>query len=388
WADGHAGLGSALQLQGRHDQATEHLQQALTLQPDRGWVHHALLTNRGFTLDEGSRRQLEQLAADRNVAEVDRMHMQFALGMWHDRHGKAASAFEHFERGNRMHARRTPFDPQVAQDRIDRMLQHFDRDFFARREDYGDPSQRPIFIVGMPRSGTSLVEQIIASHPQAHGAGELRDIGRMVTELRALDDRGRSYPEALSSLDAQQAATLARRYLGSLEARSADAARITDKMPANHLWLGLIALLLPRARVVYCRRDAMDNCLSCYFQVFHDGLAYTYDQTHLGQVYRQHEQLMAHWAECLPLAMLTVDYESLVADPDTEIRRLIEFTGLPWDDRCLTFHNTDRAVQTASNWQVRQPMYRSSVARWQRYEPWLTPLRDSLAHHALGKPAT
>src|SRR5699024_3119952 len=204
----------------------------------------------------------------------------------------------------------------------------------------------------------SLVEQIIASHPQAHGAGELEDIGHMARELPAMAGGNRRYPQAVARLDEAQVAALAERYLGVVDALGGNALRVTDKMPFNMLWLGLIALLLPQARVIYCRRDAMDNCLSCYFQIFNAGLRFSYDLQHLGQVYRQHERLMAHWQKCLPLPMLTVDYEALVANQEVESRRLLEFAGLSWDERCLQFHTTRRDVSTASTWQVRQPMYK------------------------------
>ena len=235
-----------------------------------------------------------------------------------------------------------------------------------------------MFIVGMPRSGTSLVEQIIASHPRAFGAGELNDIGRMARELPVLVNTARPYPEALDRLTPDIVDTLAGRYLGALSARAPDAARVTDKMPFNMLWLGLIAKLFPNARVIHCRREAMDNCLSCYFQLFNQGLRFSYDLAHLGRVYRQHERLMAHWQACLPLSMLTVDYETLVADPENQTRRLIAFTGLEWDAGCLDFHRTERDVRTASVWQVRQPVYQSSVARWRAYEPWLGSLQAAL----------
>lgn len=374
-----AGLGSALQLHGDHDEARQWLERALQLKPTLGWVSTALATDRSHVWTPERRAALERLADDATVAEAERMYMQFALGSLLDRDGARERAFRRFEKGNRIHARRQRFDPDEFEHRVDRMVQLFDRSFFEQRADYGVASDRPLFIVGMPRSGTSLVEQIIASHPQAHGAGELETIGAMVRELPAMAASGKRYPETLTGLDQAQSEGLAQRYLDVLAAHDGTAARVTDKMPLNLLWLGLIALLFPNARVVYCRRDAMDNCLSCYFQIFHDGLVFTYDQQHLGRVYRQHERLMAHWTECLPLAMMTVDYETLVANQEAESRRLIEFAGLPWDDRCLSFHETRRDVQTASAWQVRQPMYQSSVARWRAYEPWLALLRKSLS---------
>lgn len=383
-ADACAGLGSALQLQGDFDQAVGWMERALTWQPDLGWVYPALLTNRRYRLDAERLAALQRLSGDEAVDAADRMHMHFALGMHHDRLDEAGPAFRHFAAANAVHARREPFSPEIFDARIGRIERTCDAAFFASHRDQGDPSERPLFIVGMPRSGTSLVEQIIASHPRAFGAGELMDMNRLMRELPAHTRDGTGYPEAIAQVKPEVTRDMARRYLGSLAARDADALRVTDKMPMNFLWLGLIAVLFPNARVVYCRRDAMDNCLSCFFQDFSQGLRFCYDLTHLGGVYRQHERLMAHWARCLPLPILTVDYEALVHDQEAQTRRLIAFTGLDWDDHCLAFHTTRRDVQTASTWQVRQPMYQSSVARWKHYEAWLGPLRESLAGTGAG----
>lgn len=375
----HAGLGGALQSQGDFAGARLALERAIELQPDLGWAHAALMSDRGYQPTADRERAMVELAAAPNTPPQARTHLHFALGGLYDRRAEPASAIEHFQVGNRLHAQAEPFDATRFDDRIERILQTFTRDFFAARQGFGHASDRPVFVVGMPRSGTSLVEQIVASHPQAHGAGELDDLRRIVRELPFLTGGASAFPECTADLDSAQAMALAERYLGALDARAPDAARVTDKMPFNMLWLGLVALLLPNARVIYCRREAMDNCLSCYFQIFSQGLRFAYDLGQLGRVYRQHERLMAHWQQCLPLDMLTVDYEALVADPERQTRRLIEFVDLPWDESCLDFHHTERNVRTASVWQVRQPVYRSSVERWRAYEPWLGPLRDGLA---------
>ncbi len=377
-AEACAGLGSVLQSQGHFENATHWLERALDLKSDLGWVYGALMANRGYRMAPQRHAVMRRLAADKSAGVRARTQLHFALGQLHDERAEHADAFVHFDAGNRLQAQRKPFDPDAFDERIERIVQHFNAAFFAQRRHFGNASQRPVFVVGMPRSGTSLVEQIIASHPRAFGAGELEDIGRMVRELPALTGARQRYPECTTAFTVDQAAALARRYLGALTARAPEADRVTDKMPFNMLWLGLVALLFPNARVVFCRREPMDNCLSCYFQIFSKGLRFSYDLAHLGRVYRQHERLMARWAECLPLRMLTVDYEALVRDSEPEIRRLIEFTGLPWDDRCLAFHQSRRDVRTASVWQVRQPMYQSSIARWRAYEPWLGELRHSL----------
>lgn len=375
----HAQLGSVLQALGEFDAAETSFEQALALDPGQGWIHAALISNRGYR-PSAERRQAMQRLIDAPATDDDsRVHLHFALGQWHDRQAEPAAAFAHFESGNRLHATREPFNATEFDDRMDRIIAYFDADRFERQAAGGQASNKPLFVVGMPRSGTSLVEQILASHPAVYGGGEMEDLRRMVTELPAVASKWRAFPECLDGVSDADTAGFAQRYLAGLDARAPDAARVVDKMPFNLLWLGWVARMLPNARVVFCRREPMDNCLSCYFQAFNSGLRFTYDQAHLGQVYRQHERLMAHWADCLPLPILTVDYESMVSDPESQIRRLIDFADLPWDARCLDFHRTDRSVLTASVWQVRQPLYRSSIARWRAYDPWLGELRDSLA---------
>ena len=374
-----AALGGVLQSQGEFEESRRWLERALDIEPGLGWVYAALVADRGYRLPAEREAALAAGVEAEDTEPTARMHMRLALGQLHDRRREHAQAFDHFRAGNRLHAAAAPFDPATFSDRVDRIIATCTPTFFAERAHLGDPSERPVFIVGMPRSGTSLVEQIIASHPQAHGAGELDDIRRMVRELPARLGTRRRYPECLADIDAAGAGALAERYLGALDARAPAAARVTDKMPFNMLWLGLIALLFPNARVIYCRRDALDNCLSCYFQIFSRGLRFAYDLTHLGHVYREHERLMAHWRQALPLTLHTVDYETLVAEGEAGIRRLIDCAGLPWDDRCLDFHRSEREVRTASVWQVRQPVYGSSVARWRAYAPWLGTLREALA---------
>lgn len=374
-----AGLGSVLQSRGRFDAAQEWFERALEHDPGLGWVYAALAANRDYVISGEREATMRARVAHARTPAADREHLHFALGRLYDTRAEHEQAFAHYAAGNRLHAAAEPFDAAVFDDRIERIIRLFTPEFFAARRGLGLTKAKPVFVVGMPRSGTSLVEQIVASHPAIHGAGELDDIRRIVRELPARLGTRKRFPECTRMLTQDHAQALAQRYLAALEQRAPTAARITDKMPFNLLWLGLVALLLPEARVIYCRRDAMDNCLSCYFQSFSKGMRFTYDLGHLGRVYRQHERLMAHWAACLPLNMITVDYEALVADQNTQSRRLIEFLGVDWDDGVIDFHRTDRPVRTASVWQVRQPVYRSSVERWRAYEPWLDELRAALA---------
>jgi hypothetical protein len=287
-------------------------------------------------------------------------------------------AFRHLADANRLCDAESGASSQAHIDHIDRLISVFTADLLRRQTLTDQQSEVPIFIVGMPRSGTSLVEQIIASHPQVFGAGE---VGYMQAISRNLNSQAvppARYPDCLPFLSAEQLRNASAWYLARLTERAGDAVRITDKLPSSYLRLGLIALLFPRARIIHCHRDPLDTCLSCFFQNFGRNQPLCADLRKLGTVYRQYERLMAHWRRVLHIPTLEVRYEDLVKNQEPESRRLIDFCGLPWDDRCLAFHRTQRAVNTASFWQVRQPIYISSIGRWRHYERHLTPLKEAL----------
>jgi hypothetical protein len=235
-----------------------------------------------------------------------------------------------------------------------------------------------VFIVGMVRSGTSLVEQILSSHPDVHGAGELPDIIQITNGLQDFLGASAPYPECLSLLKQEHLDALAQHYLEHLKQISPDARRVVDKMPGNFMHLGLIEMLFPEARVIHCMRDPVDTCLSAYFQDFSRSHPYAYDLSNLGAFYRAYLKVMAHWRKILRLPLFELQYEDLIANQEQVSRALIEFCGLEWDDRCLQFHETQRFVGTASYDQVNRPLYKQSVARWKRYERHLGPLLAAL----------
>jgi hypothetical protein len=254
----------------------------------------------------------------------------------------------------------------------------FDADLLRRTRGLGDPSTVPIFVLGMPRSGTTLVEQILASHPDVHGAGELPWLNEMARNLRGADVNG-YFPEVAKSWSATQLRDLGGQYVQYLRTKASVAGHVTDKMPMNFRFVGLIHMILPNARIVHTRRDAADTCLSCFTKNFAGAIDYTYDLGELGRYWRAYDDLMSHWRQVLPPgAMLEVQYEDLVADFDRQARHLVTYCGLEWDDRCLSFHHTQRPVRTASVNQVRQPIFASSIGRWRDYEPWLAPLLKEL----------
>lgn len=233
----------------------------------------------------------------------------------------------------------------------------------------------------MPRSDITLTEQIIASHPRVVGGGELAEIAFMVEDLARLVDSDRPYPRCLERLNKATARRLGERYLRHLPRMAPEAARVTDKMPVNFQHLGLISLLFPRARVIYCRRNPMDNCFSLYFQYLRDFHPYAFDLDHLADYYCRHDRLMDHWRTACPLPIFELVYEDLIADQEGKTREIVAFCGLEWDDGCLRFFQAERPVRTASFWQERQPLYDSSVGRWRNYEKHLGPLSAGLAAH-------
>ncbi|MHA1109282.1 MAG: sulfotransferase family protein, partial [Alphaproteobacteria bacterium] len=271
--------------------------------------------------------------------------------------------------------------PENFERRVGRLIEYFDRERCAGPG--GSPSELPIVIVGMPRSGTSLTEQILASHSRVVGAGELGEIGQIIGWL----GHAHNYPKELPQNALKEAATGYLKYIGKI---GRGAARVTDKMPGNFMNVGLITRMFPKARVIHCRRNPLDNCLSCFAQNFRaDGLGWSTDLVDLGHQYCQYRRIMAHWRDMLPAGrMLEIDYEDTVADLEGQARKLVDFCGLDWEDACLEFHKTERAVSTASREQVRNPIYTSSVGRWKRYGEGVSPLVESLAACGCGPDMT
>jgi tetratricopeptide (TPR) repeat protein len=305
------------------------------------------------------------------LSKGKRQLLHFALGKLYDKLGAYDDAFREYERANGLSD--FAFNPGRRAERVDALIAGFAPESLERMPRPSLRSERPVFIVGMPRSGTSLVEQILASHPRVFGAGELNDINELVRSLPAS-----VYPGRMAAIGQGTVDELAGRYLDRLASLADDAWRVTDKMPANFQNLGFIAVLLPGARVIHCMREPLDTCLSIYFQNFGTAHPYASDLGNIGAFYRQYERLMAHWREVLDIPIFEVSYRELVLDQERVSRELIDFCGLEWDARCLRFHQTARAVATASYDQVRRPIYQSSLQRWMNYERYIGPLKEAL----------
>lgn len=303
--------------------------------------------------------------------------VHFTLGDLHDRLGAYNEAFSHYAEGNLL--RPTPFRPDAVQANTKRRLAFFTRERLARLPHAANRSEVPVFIVGMPRSGTSLVEQILACHPDVFGAGELRDIGGIVNSFRAAEGAEGQKSESLSHLDQDMFDTAAEHHIERLHKLGGGAKRVTDKMPYNFVNLGLISLLFPRARIIHCLRDPLDTCLSCYFQNFRTQNFHSFDLRHVGGFYIQYRRMMEHWGDVLDIPILTVRYEEHVAEPEQVCREMLAFLDLEWDPRCLLFHESERVMRTASHDQVKEPIYTRSAGRWRNYERHLGPLKEALA---------
>ncbi len=386
-ARAHNNLGEACLELGDASRAQVHLREALGIDP--GYVSPLLqLAANGFySPAEPGIEKLRARLNDARLPDEAASQLHFILGYVLDRDGATDAAFEHFCRGNALRRslfqrKGTAYDAEAHARWIDRLIAFFSSDFFKRTEGFGLASEVPIFIVGMPRSGSTLVEQILSGHSQVAAAGELKTVNRIVAGLPAKLGSAHGYPECLAALDAAQASELAEGYLAELKRHGPSAVRVTDKMLDNYLYLGLLAVLFPRARVIHCRREPLDVCLSCFFQYF-KGLSFSWDLDDLGRHNRDYERLMAHWRAVLPLPVFDVAYEELVADLEAVSRQLVAFCGLEWEADCLRFEENERVVRTMSRVQVRQPIYQSSVGRWRRYAAHLAPLMQALGHEAI-----
>ncbi len=303
--------------------------------------------------------------------------LYFALGKSFDDIGDYDKAFPHFIEGCRLKRATFEYDAGQSTQYFQDIMRVFDRETIARLRGGGDPSRLPVFVLGMPRSGTTLAEQIIASHPDVYGAGELPDL--MTIAQRDIAGTGVVFPNNIPALDQARLNAWAADYVAGLHRRAPDAKRITDKMPANFFGIGLIHAMLPNAKIIHVNRNPVDTCLSCFMQLFGRKQDYTYDLAELGRYYVDYSRLMEHWRSVLPAgAFLEVQYEEIVADQETQARRMIAFCGLDWNDACIDFHKNKRSVLTLSLAQVRQPIYKSSVERWRSYERFLGPLLDEL----------
>jgi hypothetical protein len=323
---------------------------------------------------------MRELESDPARSTVDRLHLCFALGKALEDLGDHAESFASYARGNALKSATSAYEPKIIEDNTARQKSICTEEFFAARSGWGDPDPAPIFIVGLPRSGSTLIEQILASHSAVEGTQELPHIQHTVATLRGRDANPARprYPLVLTELSAEAVRALAQKYLDATRAYRCGKPFFIDKMPNNFRHLGLIRLLLPNAKIIDARREPMACCFSNFKQLFARGQEFTYSLDAIARYYRTYLDLMQHWGKVLPGWILRVQHEDLVDDLEGNVRRILEFCGLTFEPACLDFHNTARSVRTASSEQVRQPLYRDGLEQWKHFEAWLGPLADAL----------
>ena len=326
---------------------------------------------------------IEKIAGDDSRDNESRLVARLALGKVYDDLEEYDKAFENYAIGNALKHRMVGFSAAEHSAWVDRVLAEHDEEFFRAHSGQGNPSTRPVFVIGMIRSGTSLVEQILASHSCVHGAGELLEINELVAKLPAELNTKMEYPECLRYLSAGAIRGAANEYLQYIANRDDQALRVIDKLPTNFLFLGFIATLFPNARVIHCRRAALDVCLSIYFQHFAKGHLYAYDFDDIAAYYAEYERLMRHWKRVLSIEILDVQYEKLLDDLECESRRMLNHCELDWEEACLAFYRSQRPVRTASSWQVRQPLYQTAKARWKKFDRHLDGLKKALSNRSV-----
>ena len=417
-ADLHANLGVVLAAAGHSDAAVESLRQAVTINPRHVLAQHQLGTvlrdlgrpeeairayraalavrpdlaeafsNLGLIWtwregDELSRALLALAKRSDRLPPESRVHLLYAVGKYYDDIGDPDTAFSYWLKGAALKRKSLPSSTAVNEQALAQLIATFPPGIWAERRDHGEPSKLPIFVVGMPRSGTSLTEQILGAHPDIHAAGELNLLSRCLIGLSLSPQVLLARPPSEGPL-APELCRRGRAYVDSLSALAPAARRITNKLPGNYRHIGSIHLVLPNSQIIFCRRDLRDIGVSCFQTLFMVGHEWSYDLVELGRALVAFARLMEHWRAVLPNRFLEVAYEDMVAAPESESRRILAHCEVPWDDACLDFRNTSRAVRTASAGQVRQPIHSRSVGRWRRYERHLGPLFDALSPLGLG----
>jgi len=372
YAKALSNIGIALQEQGKLDEALVSYQKALSINPDYAIVHFNLSTTKKYTSLSEIQDMKNHLA---NATEIeDKMNFSFAIGKALADLKQDQEAFQYFIEGNRL--KRKTIDYSIADEtkRFKKFHTIFNKPFFESRKDLGCKDITPIFILGMPRSGSTLIEQILSSHPDCYGAGELQFIQKIIVENMSTNLSS----ETVSRLNSDTLIKMGMDYISKIRDIEPNAKYIIDKAPPNFLFLGIIKLMLPNAKIIHSVRSPEDTCLSIFRTKFTGVYNYAYNLTELGQYYRLYSELMYHWHSIFPGIIYDIHYEKLTINQEKETQKLLEFCGLNWDEKCLSFHKTVRAVKTASNYQVRQPMYRTSVGAWKRFEKQLQPLVNAL----------
>jgi tetratricopeptide (TPR) repeat protein len=380
-ADLHLSIGHALKTLGRQQEAVNSYRAAAQVNPSFGDAYWSLANLKTYRFAGADITQMQAREADEGISLADRYHLCFALGKAFEDAGDYAESFAYYDRGNALKRGEVRYRPEPIERNAQLQRSIVTRAFLAARQDTGCPDRAPIFIVGLPRAGSTLLEQILASHSQVEGTMELADISRLVLRLqgRNFDERSPPYPAVLEKLSAEQLRGFGERYLADTQVYRTGKAYFIDKNPNNFRHIGLIHLILPNARIIDARREKMACCFSNFKQLFASGQEFTYNLEDIARYYTNYVALMDHWDSVLPGKILRVQHEDVVTDLDASVRRLLDFCALPFEPQCLEFHKTERSVRTACSEQVRRPIYTEGLDQWQRFSPYLGPLKQALS---------
>jgi tetratricopeptide (TPR) repeat protein len=370
--------GHALKTMGRQADAVESYRAAFAAKPDHGDAFYALANLKTYRFTDAQMAAMREQAARPELAFMDRVHIAFALGKGHEDRGEYAESFACYREGNDLKRAQTRYSADAMTAELARQREACTADLFADHEGDGHPAPDPIFILGLPRAGSTLLEQILASHSQVDGTLELPNILSLAHRLRGRKASASRYPAILHDLSAEQLATFGEQYIADTSIHRQGAPFFIDKMPNNFRHIGLIHLILPNATIIDARRDPMDCCFSGFKQLFAEGQEFTYGLEEIGRYYADYVELMDHWDAVLPGRVLRVNHEDVLDDLEGQTRRMLDQIGLPFEEECLAFHKTQRAVRTASSEQVRQPITRAGQGAWKPYEEWLDPLKAAL----------
>jgi tetratricopeptide (TPR) repeat protein len=379
--------GNALRTGGFATQAIAAYRRAAQIRPSCGEAWFCLSNLKTFRFEDAEVRSMQQQATRPDLSDEDRLQLEFALGKALEDAGEYGPSFEHYARGNTLRRRSVFYDTDANARFVDSLRKLYSAQFFAARRGFGCQAPDPIFIVGLPRSGSTLLEQILASHSQVEGTRELPDIQGFALELGLTGSRSASpqFADALAALSREELDALGRRYLDQTRASRLSGSRyFIDKLPSNFFHIGLIQLILPNARIIDARRSALACCFSNFKQHFQAGVWFSYSLEDIGRFYRGYVQLMTHYDDVLPGRVHRVHYESLVSDLRGEVEELLRYCGLPFEEECLRFYETRRIVQTASSEQVRQPLFAAGLNQWRNFEPWLSELKRALGDVVTG----
>jgi len=377
----HMSYGHALRAVGRAEESIAAYEKCIAQGTGLGEAFWSLANLKTYRFSEDKIAQMEAILRDKSCDYRDYYHLLFALGKAREDRKEYQLAMAAYAKGNQVRGKSVPWSADRFHQDTQKIKSFFNEDFFRKNQSMGCQANDPIFIVGLPRAGSTLIEQILSSHSEVEGTAELADI---IALARKIDGRAHRhdpglYPAALAQMNAAQFTEMGQSYLDSTAVqRVSDTPRFLDKMPNNFSHVGLINLILPNAKIIDARRHPMDCCFSGYKQLFASGQGFTYGQERIGRYYRDYVEIMDHWDNVLPGRVLRVHYEAMVEDTENQVRRLLDYCQLPFEEQCLKFYENKRTIRTASSEQVRQPIYRSGMNQWQPFEQWLAPLRDAL----------